>query len=143
MNNLHYSSNSDEWSTPQFIFDRYNTIYQFEYDVCANELNTKCKNFYSVNENGLLKNWIGNCWCNPPYSDVKNWIKKAYFESVENNVRTVMLIPARTDTIAWHTYIFNKANVQIEFLRGRLKFSNSKNSAPFPSAIIIFNGETK
>ena len=58
--------------------------------------------------------------------------KKAY----ESNCKVVMLLPARTDTRWFHDYCI-KGN--IEFLRGRLKFGNSENSAPFPSMIVIFD----
>lgn len=75
-------------------------------------------------------------FCNPPYSNVKEWIKKAYEESL-CGTKVVLLIPARTDTKAWHDYIFPYAK-KIEFIKGRLKFGNSKNPAPFPSAVITF-----
>ena len=52
----------------------------------------------------------------------------------------VMLLPARTDTRWFHDYIYGKAEVR--FIRGRLKFGGSKNSAPFPSMVVIF-GERK
>lgn len=74
---------------------------------------------------------------NPPYGrEIKEWIKKAYEES-KKDCLVVALIPARTDTIYWHEYIFNKAS-EIRFLKGRLKFGKSKNCAPFPSAVIVF-----
>lgn len=136
MNNIHFSSNSDEWETPIHIFNIYNEIYHFNHDVAATKQNTKCLNYYSIIDNSLKLDWYGNCWCNPPYSNVKEWIKKSYKESLKEDTKVVMLIPARTDTIAWHEYIFPFA--KIEFLKGRLKFSNHKNPAPFPSAIVIF-----
>lgn len=52
-----------------------------------------------------------------------------------------MLIPARTDTIWFHRFLYKKPNVDIRFLKGRLKFSGSKNSAPFPSMIVIFKAK--
>ena len=51
----------------------------------------------------------------------------------------VMLLPARTDTKWFHEYIYNKA--EIRFIKGRLKFGNSKNVAPFPSMIVVFDGK--
>lgn len=83
----------------------------------------------------------GALWLNPPYGrDLKSWVKKAYESSLKRTDCLVMLIPARTDTSYWHDYIFNKA--QIIFLRGRLKFEldgTPKSTAPFPSALIIYN----
>ena len=80
---------------------------------------------------------------NPPYGrDIKLWVKKAYMESL-NGAKVLCLIPARTDTSYWHDYIFPNAK-DINFLRGRLKFEVggiSKDPAPFPSALILFDNE--
>ena len=66
-------------------------------------------------------------------------VEKSYKENKENNVTVVMLIPSRTDTKWFHNYIYGIA--EIRFIKGRLKFGNSKNSAPFPSMVVIFRGE--
>ncbi len=108
-------------------------------DVCADITNTKCNLFFDKEQDALRLKWNGVCFCNPPYSEVKLWIKKAYESSLEGTT-VVMLIPARTDTVAWHTYIFPYA--EIEFIKGRLKFGGHKNSAPFPSAIVVFRGKS-
>ena len=53
-----------------------------------------------------------------------------------------MLIPARTDTRYWHDYIMESAS-EIYLVKGRLKFENGENkqnSAPFPSAVVVFGG---
>ena len=134
---VHYSSKTNEWETPQELFNRYNEIYHFTLDVCATEENTKCKKFFTKKENGLLQNWSKDiCWMNPPYGrEISKWIEKAYTESLKGAI-VVCLIPSRTDTIYWHNWIFPHA--KIEFLKGRLKFSNSKHPAPFPSAVVIY-----
>lgn len=75
---------------------------------------------------------------NPPYGrEIKLWIQKAYEESL-NGAVVVCLIPARTDTTYWHNFIFGKAS-EIRFIKGRLKFGDGKNSAPFPSAVIVYD----
>ena len=133
--NIHFSSKTDLWATPQYFFDKYNEIYKFNTDVCALPNNAKCEKFFTPEQDGLKQEWNGVCWMNPPYGrTIKQWVKKAY-ESSLNNATVVCLLPARTDTAWWHDYCM-KGN--IEFIRGRLKFGNSKNSAPFPSAIVIF-----
>ena len=136
MNQALFTSNTDEWSTPQYVFDYYNDIYNFTLDACASEHNHKVDNFRSKENCGLKDKWVGNIWCNPPYSHLKLWIEKSYNEAMSSNITVVMLIPARTDTIAWHKYV---SKGKVTFIKGRLKFSNSENSAPFPSAIIVFN----
>ena len=76
-------------------------------------------------------------WCNPPYSRVADWARKAA-EEQQNGTTTVMLVPARTDTKWFHEYVYEKRGVSIQFIKGRLKFSGAMNSAPFPSMIVVF-----
>lgn len=136
--NVHFSSKTDMWATPQDFFDKYNNIYQFETDVCASRENAKCAKYYTKEQNGLAQEWTGKCWMNPPYGrEIKDWIKKAYESSI-NGATVVCLVPARTDTSWWHDYCIKG---QIEFIRGRLKFGGSQNSAPFPSAVVVFNSK--
>ena len=132
------SSNSDRWETPQKLFDELNQKYNFEIDVCALPENAKCENYFTPEVDGLKQDWTGVCWMNPPYGrEIGKWMKKAY-ESSRNGATVVCLVPARTDTAWWHDYAMKG---EIEFIRGRLKFGNSKNSAPFPSAIVVFGGD--
>lgn len=139
MDKVLFSSESVEWETPSILFNKLNSVFNFNLDVCATKYNTKCSNYYSIEDNGLEKEWSGNCWCNPPYgrSLTGKWIEKAIMEVLNRNANVVLLVPARTDTIWFHDYIYKKQYTEILFLRGRLKFGNSKNSAPFPSMIIV------
>ena len=135
---LMFSSKTDMWSTPQKFYDKLNKEFNFDLDVCANIDNNKCDLYFTEEENGLTQDWEGfTVFCNPPYGRVlKEWVKKCYDESLKPNTRVVMLIPARTDTIYFHKYIYNIATIR--FLKGRLKFGDCKNSAPFPSMVVIF-----
>ena len=133
---VHFSSDTDLWATPQAFFDKLNEVYKFELDVCATKENAKCGKFYTIEDDGLLQEWSGRCWMNPPYGrEIGKWMSKAYRSSVDNNALVVCLVPARTDTAWWHGYAMKG---RIEFIRGRLKFGDAKNSAPFPSAIVVF-----
>tara|TARA_R100001594_G_scaffold64444_2_gene98732 strand:- start:2450 stop:2893 length:444 start_codon:yes stop_codon:yes gene_type:complete len=136
-NYVHFSSKTNEWSTPQWLFDELNYKYSFTLDPCCTKENAKCGKYYTKEDNGLIKDWSGEIvFMNPPYGDeIPKWVQKAYEESL-NGAFVVCLIPARTDTSYWHDYIFPYA--EVEFLRGRLKFGGGENSAPFPSAIAIF-----
>lgn len=139
MNKVHYSSKSDIWSTPQAFFDTLNQEFNFTIDPCASAENAKCLTYFTESDDGLKQSWGGyTVFCNPPYSDLKSWVKKASEESQKPSTTVVMLIPARTDTKAFHEYIYQKPNVEIRFIKGRLKFGNSKNSAPFPSMVVVF-----
>ena len=133
-----FSSRTDEWSTPQNVFEELNKEFHFNLDPCATKDNAKCRKFFTKAQDGLKQNWQGyNVFCNPPYGrKIKEWVRKAYKESLKPNTTVVMLIPARTDTSYFHDYIYGKA--EIRFIRGRLKFGNAKNSAPFPSMIAIY-----
>mgnify|MGYP001576389177 CR=1 FL=1 len=139
MDKIHFSSKSDKWETPQKLFDTLNKIYHFDLDVCASAQNAKCKKFYS--ENGPDKTWHKDgysIWMNPPYGrEIGKWVRKAYDESL-NGCFVVCLLPARTDTSWFHEYC---RQGQIMFIRGRLKFSGSKNAAPFPSMLVMFGLE--
>ena len=133
-----YSSQTDMWETPQDLFDDLDREFHFDLDVCAIPENAKCKKFYTPEQDGLSQPWDGTCWCNPPYGrDIGQWVRRALFASVIGST-VVMLLPARTDTKWFHDYIYKRA--EIRFVKGRLKFGNSKNSAPFPSMIVVFRG---
>lgn len=135
---LMFSSKTDLWETPQDLFDKLNNEFQFTLDVCATPENAKCDKFYTKEQDGLKHPWKGTVWCNPPYGSViGQWVRRALFASVSGST-VVMLLPARTDTKWFHDYIYKRNNVEIRFIRGRLKFGGSKNSAPFPSMVVVF-----
>lgn len=146
-----FSSARDDWETPQPLFDALNKEFHFDVDVAANAKNAKCGLW--IDDGGELADWtFGNvrltCWCNPPYSRglQKKFIAKAAAERTRG-VTTVMLLPARTDTKAFHAHIWDcekhqpRPGVEVRFLPGRLKFVGAKDSAPFPSMVVIFRGE--
>lgn len=135
---VHFSSETELWSTPQDFFEKYDAVYKFKTDVCATRENAKCDLFYDIARDGLVQDWKGACWMNPPYGrTIKAWMRKAY-ESSLLGATVVCLVPARTDTAWWHDYAIKG---DIEFIRGRLKFGGHKNSAPFPSAVVVFKGK--
>ena len=133
-----FSSATDEWSTANAFFKALNAELRFELDVCATAENAKCAKYYTREQDGLAQKWEGVCWCNPPYGrEVGKWVQKG----AESGCTVVMLLPARTDTKWFHEYIYGRAEVR--FVRGRLKFGGSKNSAPFPSMVVVFRGGEK
>ena len=134
-----FSHKSDMWETPQYFFDELDAEFHFTLDACATEENAKCKSFYTPEQNGLVQPWVGNVWCNPPYGrQTGKWLHKAQKEIRTNADVIVMLLHARTDTRWFHDFVYKKPNVEIRFVRGRLKFGNSKVNAPFPSLVAIF-----
>ena len=132
-----FSSQKDAWETPQYFFDKYNEQFHFDLDAASTDDNAKCKNHFTVSDDGLSQNW-GGCrvWLNPPYGrEIGRWVQKEWEESQKPETLVVCLLPARTDTAWFHDYC---TKGKITFIRGRLKFGNSKNSAPFPSMVVEF-----
>lgn len=140
--NVMFSSATDQWATPQGFFDELNEEFNFTLDPCADEFNHKCEKYFTKEQDGLRQQWDGErVFCNPPYGrETQNWVRKCFTEVMEGGCPlAVMLIPARTDTRWFHDYIYKKA--EIRFVKGRLKFGDSKNSAPFPSMVVIYRRE--
>jgi len=133
-----FSSKTAEWTTPQTFYDRLNQEFNFTLDPCCTDETAKCNTYYTEADDGLSQSWAGHSvFMNPPYGrSIKEWIRKAYEESRKPNTVVVALIPARTDTRYWHDYCMEAS--EIRFIRGRLKFGESNNSAPFPSAVVVF-----
>ena len=137
INEALFSSNKEDWETPPDLFAKLDKEFHFDLDACALPINAKCKKYYTPDINGLLQDWKGCVWYNPPYGrEINKWVQKAKEEHEKNGTKVVMLLPARTDTKWFHDYIYG--NCEIRFLKGRLKFVGAKNGAPFPSMIAIF-----
>jgi len=129
MSNLlvHFLSQKSNWRTPKELYQELDKEFKFDFDPCP----------FMPKFDGLIIKWGKRNYINPPYGiKIVDWIKRGYEESQKGNL-CVFLIPSRTDTRWWHDYIM-KAD-EIRFIKGRLKFSGHKNSAPFPSCIVVFN----
>lgn len=145
MNDIHFSSETNEWSTPQDFFDHLDREFGFTLDVAATAKNAKCDRFFTLHDNGLSKDWTGEIvWMNPPYRrQIPRWIEKAKHEKAI----VVCLVPARTDTKWWAKFWDYDRHRPIEgcevrFLPKRLKFEGNPKDAPFPSAVVIFRNLT-
>lgn len=122
---VHFSSLRPDWKTPKAVYQILDAEFSFDHDPCPPN--------YTVD--GLTSEWGKSNYVNPPYNQLKAWLKKGY-EEWRKGKTVVFLIPSRTDTIAWHEYCMKAT--EIRFIKGRLKFDDSGNSAPFPSAIVVF-----
>lgn len=139
MNKGLFSSKTDEWETPQDFFDRLDDEFHFGLDPCATLENAKCKKFFTKENSGLSQGWggYGAVFVNPPYGrEIGLWVQRAYDQSRVGAV-VVMLIPVRTDTRWWHDYVMQAQEIRL--VRGRLRFGDGKGSAPFPSAVVVFD----
>lgn len=131
---IHFSSKSDDWATPKELYDKLNSEFSFNFDPCPLH--------HNIDEwNGLEIDWKERNFINPPYSRQGNqtaWVQKALDESKKGKL-CVLLIPVRTSSKRWQDLIFPYAS-DIRYLRGRLKFGGHNNSAPFCSAVVVFDG---
>lgn len=124
--NLHFSSLRLDWQTPTAVYKALDAEFSFDFDPCP----------ANPDFNGLEIEWGNKNFVNPPYGrQISRWIQKGYREYLKGKT-VVFLIPSRTDTRWWHEYIMSAT--EIRFIKGRLRFGNAVNGAPFPSAIVIF-----
>ena len=135
-----FSKATDNWSTPTDFYKELDREFNFDSDPCP--LNA---DFDSLVDSTL---WVGSVFINPPYSNIKGFLEKGLSELEKGRAKTlVYLIPARTDTKWFHQYIYEPMRVgvdlyiEVRFIKGRLKFGGAKNSAPFPSMLVIFKNE--
>lgn len=138
LNQWMFTSNTDLRATPQYFYDRLNEEFDFTLDPCATHENHKCEKYYTQEQDWLEQSRDNEIvFCNPPYwREINKRVQKWAF--ARGGV-VVMLLPARTDTAWFHDYIYHKS--EIRFIRWRLKFGDSKNSAPFPSMVVIFRSK--
>ena len=125
------------------MFEELNKEFRFTLDPCSDDKNYKVDKHFTIKEDGLLQNWENNIvFCNPPYGrKIYKWVEKCYNESLKENTVVVLLIPSRTDTKYFHEFLYKKDNVELRFIKGRLKFGKSNNSAPFPSLLAIMGNQ--
>lgn len=124
-NKVMFSSAHDNWSTPKDVYDALDKEFNFDFDPCP---------LHSGVE-GIGAAWGFSNFVNPPYSEIKIWVEECYRHWKLGDT-VVMLIPSRTDTRWWHNYVMKAT--EIRFIKGRLKFGGAKNSAPFPSCVVVF-----
>jgi hypothetical protein len=126
--NVHFMSIKMDWQTPDAVYQKLHAEFNFDFDPCPP----------NPQFNGLAIEWGASNFVNPPYGrELPKWIEKGFKEHQKGKT-VVFLIPSRTDTKWWHRYCMKAS--EIRFIEGRLKFKGALNSAPFPSAVVVFNG---
>lgn len=137
-NEVLFSSKSTEWETPDDFYKAIDSVCRFDLDVCATADNAKCGAYIPPESDALSRSWEGSCWMNPPYGkQVSKWVEKAFNEGRRRGTKVVCLLPSRTDTRWWHDFAAKGRRI---YIKGRLKFGGMKNSAPFPSVLVVFGG---
>jgi phage N-6-adenine-methyltransferase len=133
-----FSSRSEEWPTPQSFYDVLNKEFNFSLDACATAENAKCRRYFTKEDDGLTQHWgTHRVFCNPPYGKTMlQWAHKC-FDASQSGATVALLAHARTDTRWFHQWVYGKA-AEIRFVRGRLRFGDGTQSAPFPSLVAVF-----
>lgn len=129
-----FDSKRQDWETPESLFAPLHKEFNFTLDVCATADNAKCEKYLTKDDDGLVEEWSGICWMNPPFGEQGRWVAKAH-EEARRGITTVCLLPARTNTNWWHDYCMRWG--EIRFIRGRPKFKGAKHGLPQPLAIVI------
>ncbi len=138
------SASDHGWRTPKALLEAlYRVFKRFDLDPCSptstrRQAPVRARVHYTLDDDGLSLPWHGVVFLNPPYGRaIGQWIVKAKAEVAAGNARLALaLVPARTDTSWWHEGVAGSATVF--FLRGRLSFDDSDQSAPFPSALVVW-----
>jgi phage N-6-adenine-methyltransferase len=132
-----FTSKKPNWKTPKWLFDLLDNQFGFDCDICADDQNALCDNYFTEKNSCLFADWHYTNFMNPPYGrDIINFVSKAHHQYDMLGNRTIGLLPARTDTKWFHNYIYKQA--PIIFIKGRLKFEGGDKlaPAPFPSMIV-------
>lgn len=148
---------SDEFYTPSRWYLPWHQEFRFTLDVCATTESAKCPRFFTKAEDGLAQSWAGErVWCNPPYSDITPWVRKALWETVPGRFErrrpaelVAALLPCWTDRAWWHQYIEpwrSSGEVEVRFIPGRIRFgwpgnpegAGARGGGRFPSALVLW-----
>ena len=144
INDSMFTSKRQDWQTPPDLFNELDKEFNFECDLFANKENALHENYYTEENSAFNNKWYKRNFANPPYkTTIQNRFFKEALERTKEGCTTVALVPARTSTKRFHDYVFNQDNVEVRFLKGRIRFIQDgqvKAPAQFPSCIIIFKG---
>lgn len=149
-----FTTGTDDWTTPPALFAALDAEFSFDVDLAASPANALCARYYTAEDSALTAPaWrqpdVTVGFCNPPYSRglQRQFIARAAAERAAG-FTTVLLLPARTDTRAFHEHLYDarhwraRAGVELRFLPGRLRFGGAAQGAPFPSMLAILREHT-
>ena len=145
---------SDEYRTPDEFFAMVDREFSFAFDAACNSGNCRAPRGAKTDEglDGLLVPWLSPTWCNPPYSNVLPWIKKAIHERDVRGVTSCLLVPADTSVGWWWRHVPHEAH-EVRFTQGRLRFvcengrphttKKGGGTYPGPTALVVFSPESR
>ena len=133
----------NDWETPDWLFKQLHREFIFTLDAAANSENAKCNRYFTEEENRLEQQRDGAVWVNPPYKRyiIDQWVEKGLMQASLNqkNKVVVMLVPSNTASAWFQTWAMGATEIRL--IRGRIKFKGAPYNAPFPSAVLIFDGK--
>jgi site-specific DNA-methyltransferase (adenine-specific) len=170
---VHFSSASIEWGTPDDVIALVRTQYPLVLDVCATPGRQKAPNYFAPPGadlsnafgdtiravDGLIQDWAAWCrylggaaWMNPPFGRgvINRWVEKAALEA-DKGACVIALLPVRSDTSWWHNFVepvrLGEKPGEVIFWRGRMRFADAAgkvgDAAPFPVALVAFGSLSK
>lgn len=136
-----FSSDKVEYETPLSLFEPLQNEFNLSVDVCASHLNHKCDTYYTLEDDALTKDWLGNCWMNPPFSrNLGKWVKKLHSDALKFGGTKVALIPVRSNTKWWNEVI---KDAEVRFIIGEVNFNNEPRGLWLPMCVLVFGDKAK
>ena len=131
---------SDEWCTPDWLYRALDTEFGFTFDGAATRENAKCTKFATASDTtNMDADWTDErVFCNPPYSDIETFVRRALYSSAPPAQLSVLLLPVRTDN-DWFRLLV-ESDCEIRWLRKRIAFLENgvaSDSPRFTSLIAI------
>lgn len=127
---------NQEYETPDKLFEILDNEFHFKCDLAGSQLNHKCKNYFSKNDDAFSHNWYGYNWLNPPFNKVGKWVRKAFEDSLKYHSTIVMLILVKSNTNWWRDCVMKSKEVR--FINQKLQFKNTQQGLRFPACIVVF-----
>ncbi len=157
MNEILFSSQSNEWFTPYeyliLIRQLLNGVIELDPASCLEANQTvKAQRIYTISDNGLNQDWCAkNVFLNPPYGRTENisnagiWAAKMIDEYSKRHFEQGVLLVNASTSEKWFRQLFN---FPICFTYRRIKFvpparNSSKPKAPTKGNAFIYFGKEK
>ena len=131
----------NEWETPQDVYETATKWAGFvpKLDVAATGKTAKCDRYITRRQDALRSKWDCDWWCNPPYSQVMEFVIYGISQARALGTRGIYLTYSKTDTRWWHTWVEDNPFVRVKFIRGRIRFLQDgveQGPAPYPSVLL-------
>jgi phage N-6-adenine-methyltransferase len=136
-----FASDKVDYKTPRKLIEPLIKEFQLEWDLAASEENHQLEKYYTEKDDSLTKNWVGNCWLNPPFcKQLGKWVTRAHDQSQLFEGTKVVLCPVRSNTQWWARII---KDAEVRFITGGVNFNDEPRGLWLPICILIFGDKAK